>query len=171
MGRKNAAHDAVVEGLTQTLLQLMEETPLAQITISGLCDRAGVGRVSFYRNFDSLDDILVRHLKKCTDDWWADFVQREPEDFYASFWPELLEQYRLNGRLIRLLYQNNASHLVKEHIFACCRPEGEIAEEEAYTRAALAGALYGLVDEWIKRGMGEFPAGFSFRSIANVMPK
>lgn len=171
MGRKNAAHDAVVESLTQALLQMMEEKPLAQINISELCCKAEVGRVSFYRNFDSLDDILVQYLKKCTDDWWADFSQKETEDFYACFWPELLEQYRLNGHLIRLLYQNNVSHLIKEHIFACCHSESGASEEEGYTRAALAGALYGLVDEWIKRGMGDFPTGFSFRSIANVMPK
>ena len=169
--RKNEAHDMVVESLTQALLQLMEKKPLSKVNVSELCSRAGVGRVCFYRNFDSMDDILVQHLKKCTDDWWIDFIQRDADGFYTSFWPELLEQYRRNGRLIRLLYENNASHLIKDHIFACCRPAEEVSEEEAYARAALAGALYGMVDEWIKRGMGALPENFSFRKIANLMPK
>ena len=169
--RKNEAHEMVVESLTQALLQLMEKKPLSKINVSELCSRAGVGRISFYRNFDSMDEILVRHLKKCTDDWWEDFVQRDADEFYNDFWPELLEQYRKNGHLIRLLYQNNASHLIKDHIFACCMSDAAGTEEDAYTRAALAGALYGMVDEWIKRGMGQFPENFSIRKIASLMPK
>lgn len=171
MERKNGAHDMVVESLTQALLQLMEQKPLDKINVSELCGRAGVGRVSFYRNFASMDDILVQYLKKCTDAWWAEFSTRETEDFYADFWPELLAQYRRHGRLIRLLYENNASHLIKDHIFACCRPAGEVTEEEAYLRAALAGTLYGMVDEWIKRGMGDFPAHFSIRNMIRLMPE
>ena len=168
--RKNEAHDMVMESLTQALLQLMEKKPLSKINVSELCTRAGVGRVSFYRNFDSMDDILVQHLKKCTDEWWRDFSQKEVESFYTDFWPELLEQYRANGHLVRLLYENNASHLIKDHIFACCRTTFEVDEEESYARAALAGALYGMVDEWIKRGMGQFPENFSLRSIVRLMP-
>ena len=59
MARKNEAHDAVVESLTQALLLMMEQKPLAQINISELCEKAGVSRVSFYRNFDSLHRRLV----------------------------------------------------------------------------------------------------------------
>ena len=135
----------VMESLTQALLQLMEKKPLSKINVSELCTRAGVGRVSFYRNFDSMDDILVQH--------------------------QLLEQYRANGHLVRLLYENNASHLIKDHIFACCRTTFEVDEEESYARAALAGALYGMVDEWIKRGMGSLPENFSIRKIINLMPR
>lgn len=169
--RKNEAHDMVMESLTQALLLLMEKKPLSKINVSELCSRAGVSRVSFYRNFDSMDNILVQHLKKCTDDWWIDFIQRETDGFYTNFWPELLEQYRKNEDLIRLLYENNASHLIKDHIFACCCPSDAVNEDEAYARAALAGALYGMVDEWIRRGMGALPENFSIRKIANLMPK
>ena len=35
----------------------------------------------------------------------------------------------------------------------------------------LAGAIYGLVDEWIKRGMKKLPDGFSLRNVVNAMPK
>ena len=170
MARKNEAHDVVVESLTQALLQLMEKKPLAQINVSELCSRAGVGRVSFYRNYESMEEILVYYLKKCTDDWWIEFSKKPNEEFYATFWPELLTEYRKNEKLIKLLYQNNASHLIKEHIFACCMSDSTGTEEDAYTRAALAGALYGMVDEWIKRGMGQFPENFSLRSIVRLMP-
>lgn len=165
MGRKNEAHDAVMESLTQALLLLMEQKPLAQINISELCEKAGVSRVSFYRNFNSMEEILLQHLIKCTDDWWEEFSKKNADALSENFWTELLAQYRKNERLIRLLYENHVSHLIKEHIFTCCAPESAKDEMEGYSRALLAGALYGLIDEWIRRGMQELPDNFSFRTI------
>lgn len=161
MARKNEAHDMVIESLTEALLQLMEKKPLSEINISELCSRAGVSRVSFYRNFKSMQDILVGHLSKCTDDWWQEFSKKPEEDFYHIFWSELIQQYLKNQKLIRLLYQSNASYLLKEHIFACCDLNSEHDDDDAYARAILAGSIYGLVDEWIRRGMKDFPKDFS----------
>ena len=47
MARKNEAHDMVMESLTEALLQLMRTKPLSEISVSELCDKAGVSRVSF----------------------------------------------------------------------------------------------------------------------------
>ena len=41
----------VVEQLTAALLELLRERPLGEISVSQLCEKAGVGRTSFYRNF------------------------------------------------------------------------------------------------------------------------
>ena len=139
MARKNEAHDAVVESLTQALLLMMEQKPLAQINISELCEKAGVSRVSFYRNFDSMEQILLQHFIRCTDDWWADFKKKDSAAMSESFWSELLEQYRKNKRLVQLLYENGVSHIIKEHIFACCAPDSAPDEMEGYARAMLAG--------------------------------
>lgn len=169
--RESSVHTTVVESLTEALLQLAAQKPIKDVNVSELCTRAGVSRVSFYRNFKSKEDILVQHLSACTDAWWAEFFKLPEQEFYARFWPELLELYRQNRELILLLYQNDASHLLKDHIFQCCRFGKEADERDAYTRAALAGALYGIVDEWVRRGMGEIPAGISLREMINLMPR
>ena len=44
--------------LEQCLLELMLLTDFAHITISDICDRAGISRKSFYRYFGSKDDCL-----------------------------------------------------------------------------------------------------------------
>ena len=57
----------VVEQLTGALLALLQEKPLADISVSQLCDKAGVGRTSFYRNYQEKEDILrarIYHLFK-----------------------------------------------------------------------------------------------------------
>ena len=48
----------VTEHITAAMLSLLKEKPLVEITISELCDRAGVARTSFYRNFQEKEDIL-----------------------------------------------------------------------------------------------------------------
>lgn len=171
MARKNEAHDIVMESLTEALLRLMEKKPLADINVSELCGLAGVSRVSFYRNFKTMQDILVQHLTKCTDDWWIEFSKRPDDELYRTFWVELFEQYKKNKRLIMLLMKNNASGVLKEHIFACCGPSLATDENDAYARAVLAGAVYGLVEVWIERGMKEFPEGFNIYKLASILPR
>lgn len=168
MNRKNGAHDIVVESLMGALLQLMQKKQLSEIKISELCDKAGVSRVSFYRNFTSLNEILVQYLKKTTDDWWADFTMREPTLIYETFWQELFDLYKKHADLIRLLQKNHVTFLLKDHIFACCGPKPEHDAHTAYICAMLAGAIYGMVDEWIRRGMGEIPKGLHFKQILSV---
>ncbi len=155
MKRKNEAHEIVTESITQALLILMKKKRLCDINVSELCQKAGVSRVSFYRNFNSLDDILTKYLKKCTDDWWEEFSKKSEEEFHETFWQELLNQYRKNTELIHLLTENNVTYILKDHIFSCCGPKDTQDEKTAYICAAVAGAIYGFVDEWIKRGMSE----------------
>ncbi len=165
MAKVNEAHEVVLESITEALLRLMMQKPLNKINVSELCEKAGVSRISFYRNYRSMDEILVRHLTHCTNEWWQRMLQKSSDQFFREFWPGLLEEYRKNENLILLLYQNNASYILKNHIFFCCSPAAATDETEAYLRAALAGTIYGIVDEWIRRGMGDLPEGFHLMKV------
>ena len=81
------------------------------------------------------------------------------------FWTELLEQYRKNRELIAKIYENNISHIVKDHIFTCCAAKDTADDTEAFSRAILAGAIYGLIDEWIRRDMPSLPDNFSIKNL------
>lgn len=172
MSKRDEIHRDVLESIAEALLQLMQRKPLSEITITELCRRAGVGRVSFYRNYASMDDVLIRHLNQCTNDWWAAFSRRSDSEIHDTFWPELLSQYRKNETLMKLLYQSNASHIIKTHIFSCCAPQRYSDPSDAYRAAALAGCIYGLVDEWIRRGMeDDLPAHFQLYDVASLTLK
>lgn len=165
MARKNEAHEIVVESITDALLILMKKKPLSEINVSELCNKAGVSRVSFYRNFTSLEDILLKYLKKCTDDWWVEFSKKSEEEIQQTFWPALLSQYKNHTELIGLLKKNDVTHILKDHIFSCCGPKPEHDEKSAYICACLAGLIYGFVDEWIKRGMNDKPPKIDIRKM------
>ena len=66
----NEGRNAYVIGqLTDALLSLPEEKPLEGISVSELCDGAGVGRTSFYRNYGEKEDIIKAHIKCLFQDW------------------------------------------------------------------------------------------------------
>lgn len=44
--------------ITQSLLDLLDEKPLDQVTIQEICDRAGVHRTTFYKHFGSIFDVI-----------------------------------------------------------------------------------------------------------------
>ena len=119
MKRKNEAHELVLQCLTEALLKLMEKKPFNEINVSELCEKAGVARASFYRNYDSMQEILTNYLSSVTDEWWEEFVKYPEDEFHEKFWKELLLQYKKNEELIKLIYQNDMSYIIKNHIL--CR--------------------------------------------------
>lgn len=62
------------ECIVSALLQLIKTKPLTAINISELCQKAGVSRMTFYRNYDSCEDIFIKHLDEIFEDY-------EKEDF------------------------------------------------------------------------------------------
>lgn len=46
------------ECIVLALLKLIYIKPLSSITVSELCEKGGVSRMTFYRNYDSKEDIL-----------------------------------------------------------------------------------------------------------------
>lgn len=61
----------VIEHITESLLTLLEDKAIEDISISELCDNAGIGRASFYRNYNSKEDILKAYINKLFNGWKA----------------------------------------------------------------------------------------------------
>ena len=80
MAGENSSLSFASECLTGALLKLIEKKRLDKISVTELCEKAGVSRVTYYRNFSSVESILVDYLKRATDTWWLDFSLRHPDD-------------------------------------------------------------------------------------------
>ena len=59
--------------ITQTLLNMMEMEDLDKIAIGTLVKKAGVARASFYRNYNSKEDVIQEHLSTLLKEWKRNF--------------------------------------------------------------------------------------------------
>ncbi|HWD74373.1 MAG TPA: TetR/AcrR family transcriptional regulator [Solirubrobacteraceae bacterium] len=55
-GRRPRTYDAVLRATSE----LLERTPLSELSVAQILDAAGVGRTSFYEHFSSKDDVVVK---------------------------------------------------------------------------------------------------------------
>lgn len=142
----------VTEHITAAILSLLEEKPLSEISISELCDQAGVGRASFYRNFQEKEDVLRAYIKGLFDEWTGELEKDLPLDrlIFALF-----SHFEAHRDFYALLSERGLVLLMKDVILSACgfRPEQETVN--AYASAFAAYSLYGWVEVWFLRGMKE----------------
>lgn len=70
--------------LIQALLDLMEIVEYDKISVSGLCRRAGLDRRTFYRNFDSKNDVLEQYIRLLGEEYMEAFYKIEENSRYAA---------------------------------------------------------------------------------------
>lgn len=153
MRRKNITNAIIRESITNALLHLMKEKPFQQINVTEIVQEAGVGRVSFYRNFTDKEDVLVTALDESARIWWEEFKSQGRTDYITGLFEHCLSVKDTGIRL----YEHGLSHLLLRNIQNLLGPTENDSTKTAYQKSCLVGCVYGVLDEWISRGMVETP--------------
>ena len=154
MNKKQEANAFVKECITTALLQMMENTPFEDIAITDLVKKAGVGRVSFYRNFESKKDVLAKHLVILLEEWGKEFeALGDPNKFSDS----LVRHYYKHKDVYLMLYKQGLSDMIYETIRGAMKLHEAQHNLERYAKSMIAGMIWGWVDEWMRQGMPESP--------------
>lgn len=153
---------SVTEQICAALLELMGESPYMEITVTDVVKKAGVARASFYRNYNSTNDVLDEIIQKVVNELSIEIIpaltsedERQIRDFLFQTIYRLstnsnrqLFKNPINGTLVAsklnsqiLLLEKNLSPLVKRK----------------YTLAAKAGAISSVIKVWMDSGMEESP--------------
>lgn len=155
MNKKQEANALVIECITEALLEMMEKKPFNSITITDLTKRAGVGRVSFYRNFESKEEVIRRHLNNLIDEWSGQYGDTGPEP--SGLNEKMFEYFYQNRELYIMLYRQGLAHISLQSIMDVCGPKPEQPNALAYFTSFIAHGIYGWIEEWFKRGVQETP--------------
>lgn len=144
----------VIEHITEALLRLLHNKPINDISISELCQDAGVGRASFYRNFESKEDILKVYINQLFCSWKEEYEKGGDNSLneLIRFLFAHFEKYR---DFYELLKKRQLIYLLKDVIIGICGPKPEHSKMEAYATAFVAYSLYGWIEVWFQRGMKE----------------
>ena len=144
----------VKKQIVNTLLRMLKTQSLDSISVSKLVKEAGVGRVSFYRNYESKKDVLIQEENRLFQIWKQKLdtgSDEEKKDFGRS----LLNFYKEHSDFYLSIYNAGLYEIIMTTIIETV----EISESEpnsvAYLKSSIAYMIYGYVSEWMKRGMIE----------------
>lgn len=137
--------------IIEAFLALLKEKDFKKISISSIVEKAGVARVSFYRNFNSKEDILYAHLHELINiesNYNGEFLARDKlrEILIRQFticyenreFLKILERNSLLYLLYEIIQEKTVSSIQKIHYY-----QNEI--QAPY----FAGASFGVIHYWI----------------------
>lgn len=134
------------------LLELMEHSPYADISISALCRAAGISRPTFYSLFGSKDDVVSYILRE------SHCYAPEPEagSCLQSFCLSYSRYITRQRHFLTLLVNNGVGHLLYQSIFDSLMDCGCFLQAaDALSRRCAAnftaGALTGVAQDYVKR--------------------
>ena len=139
MNKKQEANEFVKECITTALLKMLKEQDFSDITITDLVKKAGVSRISFYRNYESKEDVLRKHIHLLLKAWGKRYEGVDGTVLIEA----IFTHYQENSDLYILLYKRGLSHISLQSLKDVCGPRQEQNNKAAYTSAFISGGLYG----------------------------
>lgn len=105
--------------LTETLLEMMETQAFESITIKALTERAGISRLTYYRHFQSKEDVILAHISLVFERYFNEIRKHKTLTLKTalvlcfSYWrnDERLAKLLVKHQLTGLLYQSFSKYL------------------------------------------------------------
>lgn len=144
----------VIDHITKSLLKLLENKKIEDISIRELCDNAGIGRASFYRNFNSKEDILRLYIDKLFDEWKGRW-QKDNSLLLSFCIGMIFGHFEQHKAFYGLLHERGLIYLLKDVILDIMELKSDLPKGEVYAKAFVAYSLYGWIEVWFQRGMRE----------------
>lgn len=148
------------EWIYGALTHLMESKDFHDISISEIANKAGVARLTIYRNFASKEDILINKTKQVYKELMEKLEKIIPDENakYLSI-REIINIFDQYSSVFELLLRNNLDYLIMQAF------ESEISNilasifgannDNKYEIKFYEGAFFAIAVEWVKNNQVE----------------
>ena len=156
MGRRAETSEYLAECIADALLQLMSETPIDKIKIQDITDLAKVGRVTYFRYFNSKEDVLLFKIFLLLDRWSIDhsFPQngnlREEALWFFSF-------CHSNQKIFDVLVQQDQFNVILDMVKTVSMNTGTEIIKSTYLRTYSVYGITGILICWFRNKCKETP--------------
>lgn len=79
---RNKQNQLARDCITSALIQLVRQKPLSAVSVKELTERAGVSRMTFYRNYTSIEDILLSRIHDILAQYRQDEAEQERQGHF-----------------------------------------------------------------------------------------
>jgi AcrR family transcriptional regulator len=145
------------------LVMLMRENDFAAITVTNLVEAAKVGRTTFYRNFDEIEDILHMRNDQVVEGlvgYLKEYRQQHAIDTGIALLKPVLRYFYLHSEIIELLILANRIYIFQQSFRRLSEPfksmlssfYGVEIEYVEYLIAMRTGAITSILTHWIRTG-------------------
>ncbi|MDY5636608.1 TetR/AcrR family transcriptional regulator [Streptococcus orisratti] len=140
--------------LSQTLIQLLQEKDLHNLTVKEVCLKAQIGRASFYRYYSSLEDVLSQPSRHLMQEWGREF-EANPQSTDDTVFQSLFQHFQGHKAFYSILYRYQLTQVIVDTIKEKIELTPDLPNGIAYGKSFFAYAIFGWINEWISRGMPE----------------
>ena len=158
--RKNNT-DFLKECMADALIELMKNDSVEKITVIQITNKAGVGRATWFRHFDSKNEALTFKLVKLWYDWTYEHGMDKTKKYTANNALDFFVFSFNTKELFNLIYKNKLQSVIYDAFYQIVIPQHRDDPIECYKSRFISHGLFGLLDEWIKRDYKESPPEMS----------
>lgn len=154
MSKPLTLNETVREAITIALIRLMTQKPLAEIPITEIVKSAGVSRNSFYRNFDSREQVLCAHINSLYRSFFAEQevpLHLQDRNALHSFYLLRFQFVKKHRDFFSGLCRSNLLEYAFEHLDRdlLLRISGLEPSANEYALAVSCSACAGMIRAWI----------------------
>lgn len=147
---------------------LVWEKPFSKITVTDVVTKAQVGRTTFYRCFDEIEDVLRMRCDQVFDELIEYIMVYRMENRRVELYPVLkpmLRYFYLNSQIIDLLLQAGRLDILQETFLQRALPLQRMAAEQldvsevhfAYISRMRISVMCAILVRWVETGKEEAP--------------
>ena len=151
------------EMLTEALLMLMQKKSYQEISIKDIATKADLNRRTFYRNFESKDDIIFAYGNELVSQLGT-MIQSKGDFSFFAICESYFEFWLLNLDFLMLLKKNNMLYFLFEqfnhfhnklHLFLPASHEH--VNNGYYSAAFTLGGFWSILVEWLNNEAKQTP--------------
>ncbi len=145
------------EQLLIATIKLLQTKNISEISVCELVNLAQVGRATFYRNYKSINDVLIKHEEFLESEFAKDYQNIENKNI-VTFLYELSKHYVNNKEFYITLHKQHLTEIIGKtigkHIKEQITPKNIV---EKYGLNFLIFGLYGWILAWLDDDMKSKP--------------
>ncbi len=139
------------------------------LSITAICNRAGVSRNAFYRNFETTDAVILHYLII----EWQNYADENnvSDDNKEDITMHLVRYFYQKRDLLRALRKRNLLYIMENLFLSILIPESEnVAGGIRYLLYTTAFGMYGFIRAMIDNDFSDSPDDIAKMSLQNMSP-
>ncbi|EOO31527.1 hypothetical protein ICM_04396 [Bacillus cereus BAG1X2-3] len=160
--------------IMEALSALLHEHKLQDITVTAICKKAGVARVTFYKYYRNVYDVVQVSVDEIVQQFLKEVDSLDPYESMQLIIEYIIEGFVSAQKPSGKLIDANISSMMLDYLNYTMEKvfQADITRNHDISRMQilfLAGGIYNIVNDWIKRGAKESPQALAAK-IYEILP-